>query len=190
MPRGRYTINPSGGRYKGFWDVVDVLELFQEWGNNTFLSLKLLTFKVVVLLLLVTAQRGQAILNLSIQGIIVELKEVTFFMLKMLKHNRPGEALDVITVKSFELDYDVCVVCAIQEYLRHTKKLRVSDPVKRKKHRFILSYYPPHKPVSRDTISNYRLGVLDFAGVNVNKYGRRKYGAHSTRGASTSKAKG
>ena len=65
--RGVSVKNPSKGKYSGFWDVVDVLELFQEWGDNRFLSLKLLTFKTVMLLLLVTAQRGQTILNLSLR---------------------------------------------------------------------------------------------------------------------------
>ena len=120
---------------------------------------------------------------------IVELKEVTFFMKKMLKHNRAGEALDVISLKAFEPDYDICVVCAVQEYLKRTKKLRSPDPIKSKDHQFILSHTSPYKPVSRDTISKYTLGVLDLAGINIAKYGKRKYAAHSTRGASTSKAK-
>ena len=39
-------------------------------------------------------------------------------------------------------------------------------------------------------MSKYTLGVLDLVGINVGKYGSQKYGAHSTRGASISKAKG
>ena len=46
-------------------------------------------------------ERANFILKLSIKGIIVEDKEVNIFLHKILKHNRPGEALDVITVKAF-----------------------------------------------------------------------------------------
>ena len=82
--RGASVKNPSGGRYEGFWDVTCVLELFQEWGDNKALPLKLLSFKTVMLLLLVTAQRGQTILNLSLEGAIIEEKEVTFYMNTLL----------------------------------------------------------------------------------------------------------
>ena len=188
--RGAGVRNPSSGRYSGFWDVLDVLEMFQEWGSNRELSLKLLGFKVAVLLLLVTAQRGQTILNLSLENIIIEKREITFYMQTMLKHNRAGEALDVISVKAYEEDGDICVVKAIKHYIKRTDKLRFKDKVKSKNHQMLVSYVAPHKPIERDTLTKWTLGVLDLAGVNVLKYGRKKFGAHSTRGAVTSKAKG
>ena len=188
--RGASVKNPSTGRYAGFWDVTDILELFQEWGDNRELSLKLLSFKVSMLLLLVTAQRGQTIVNLSLEGAMIEQNEITFYMNTLLKHNRAGDSMDVITVHAFEEDEDVCVVRALHRYLKKTKRLRSKDPVESKNSQLLISHVSPHGPISRDTLSHWTLGVLDLAGVNLTKFGRKKkFGAHSTRGASTSKAK-
>ena len=187
--RGASTTNPSKGRYTGFWDVVEVLELFQEWGQNEKLSLKVLTYKVVMLLLLITAQRGQTILNLSLQDAVFERDEVTFFLQTLLKHNRAGDSLDVITLNAFDADRDVCVVDALHEYVKRTKDLRFKDKVKSHNHQLLVSYVFPYGPVSRATLSHWTVEVLDLAGVSVQKYGGKKFGSHSTRGASTSKAK-
>ena len=48
----------------------------------------------------------------------------------------------------------------------------------------LLSFCKPSKPVSTDTIARWLKKVLENAGIDINKYG-----AHSTRAASTSAAK-
>ena len=48
----------------------------------------------------------------------------------------------------------------------------------------LLSYVKPHSPVSRDTISRWVKFVLQSSGIDVNIFK-----PHSTRSASTSKAK-
>ena len=176
--------NPSRGRYTGFWDVATVLELIQEWGPNKGLSLKVLSFKVTMLLLLVTAQRGQTILSLSLRDARIGRKEITFFLHTLLKHNRAGDSLDVITLNAFDEDRDLCVVRALREYVARTEFLRSEDKVVSNDHQLLVSYISPYGPISRATLSHWTVGVLDLAGVDT-----RKYGGHSTRGASTSKAK-
>ena len=117
----------------------------------------MLSFKTAVLLLLVTAQRGQTILALSLEGAIVEEKEITFFMNKLLKHNRPGQNLDVLTIHSFEDDVDVCVVSAVRSYIRRTRKLRWKDKEKSKNSQLLINHTWPHGPISRDTLSHWTL---------------------------------
>ena len=58
--------NPAKPKYPHFWDVAIVFNLFQMWGVNRKLSLERLTKKLVVLLLLITGQRGQMIPALSL----------------------------------------------------------------------------------------------------------------------------
>ena len=48
----------------------------------------------------------------------------------------------------------------------------------------LLRFCKPFKPVSTDTIAHWLKKVLENAGIDINKYG-----AHSTRAASTSAAK-
>ena len=50
--------------------------------------------------------------------------------------------------------------------------------------RLFVSYAKPHKAVSSKTIARYVLDILGKAGVDI-----VTFGAHSVRGASTSKAK-
>ena len=101
MLKGAYERNPPKAKYTAFWDVNKVFSLLKTWGRTSELSLKLLTLKVAVLLLLVTAQRGQTIVQLTLKNL--EVGETLMFRLdKLLKHNRLGDALDTIVLKPFD----------------------------------------------------------------------------------------
>jgi hypothetical protein len=50
--------------------------------------------------------------------------------------------------------------------------------------KLIISYVKTHKDVSRDTVARWIKTVLDRSGIDT-----KMYGAHSVRGASTSRAK-
>ena len=58
-----------------------------------------LTFKLVTLLLLVTAQWGQIIHQLSFDGMVIEQKRAVFHISVLLKLNRVGDRLEL---KSFD----------------------------------------------------------------------------------------
>ena len=149
----------------------------QGWGKNKDLTLKKLSFKVALLLLLVTSQRGQTILGLSLKGLDVEDQWV-FRLTKLLKHNRLGDSLDTIILKPFDSCLRLCVVRAIKAYIKRTEQVRKG------KQQLLISFVAPYKAISRDTLARWTLKVLAEAGVNV-----QKYGSHSTRGASASAAK-
>ena len=120
---------------------------------------------------------------------ILDVSEVTFFMHTLLKHNRAGGSLDVISLKAFAEDKDLCVVRAVHEYVKRTQPLRMKDKKESANYQLLVSYIFPYGPISRATLSHWTVGVLDLAGINVERYGGKRYGSHSTRGASTSKAK-
>ena len=174
--KGVYERNPPKPRYAEFWDVNKVFMLFKSWDSNTKLTLKLLSMKLAVLLLLVTSQRGQTIINLSIDDLI--LSDVAIFRLKkLLKHNRVGDPLDTVKLRSFDQCKKLCVVRTLKVYLRKTQFVRSYSAL-------LLSYVRPHKPISRDTLSRWTLSILRMAGVDTSKFK-----SHSIRGASTSAAK-
>ena len=136
---------------------------FREWGRNHTLKLKLLTLKLTVLLLLVTSQRGQTILNLRIDSL--EITEVAVFRLqKLLKHNRLGDPLDSLVLKPFDACYRLCVVRTLKEYLKRTEGLRGEDK------QLLVSFVAPHRAVSRDTLARWTLKVLDLAGIDTSQY--------------------
>ena len=169
------TILPSFNGYS-MGKHPTIFTLFKAWGKNSGLSLKFLTLKLAVLLLLVTSQRGQTILGLSLSGL--DITEVAVFKLeKLLKHNRLGDALDTIILKPFDQCYRLCVVRALKLYIEKTRDLRG------KEQQLLVSFLAPHRAISRDTLARWTVKVLGMSGVDVGKYK-----SHSTRGASASAA--
>ena len=174
--KGGYERNPPKPRYSHFWDVNIVFNLLKEWGPNSGLSLKFLSFKLAILLLLVSSQRGQTILNLSVDGMEVS-DIVTFKMKVLLKHNRVGDPLDTLRFRPFGECRRLCVVRVLKRYLTETETIRNHSQL-------LLSFAKPHNPISRDTLSRWTLEVMKLSGVDTTKYG-----GHSTRGATTSAAR-
>ena len=174
--KGVYERNPPKPRYTEFWNVNKVLEMFKCWGPNKALDIKKLTFKLVMLLLLVTSQRGQTIINLDIQD--MELSDKVVFKMKtLLKHNRVGDPLDSLILRSFHDCKRLCVVRCLKCYLNKTQYVRSYS-------KLILSFMRPFKPISRDTLARWTVKVMEMAGLDISKYR-----SHSTRGAATSAAK-
>ena len=174
--KGAYERNPPKPRYTQFWDVNKVFNLFKTWGPNNQLSLKLLTLKLAVLLLLVTSQRGQTIINLVVDDLQIS-DVVVFKMKKLLKHNKQGDPLDTLILRPFDKCKRLCVVRTLKMYLFRTELFRSYSGL-------LLSLIRPHKPISRDTLSRWVLCVLQKAGLDTSKYK-----SHSTRGASASAAR-
>ena len=174
--KGVYERNPPAPRYTSFWDVNRVFSMFKEWGRNADLSLKLLTLKLVMLLMLTTAQRGQTVMALSIDAL--EMTEIAVFRLKkLLKHNRLGEPLDSLVLRPFDECYRLCVVRALKCYVSRTKDKRRGET------QLLVSFAPPYKAISRDTLARWVLTSLRMAGIDTSKYR-----SHSTRGATASAA--
>ena len=160
---------PPKPRYTQFWDVNLVFNLLKSWGPTKSLKLKELSFKLVLLLLLISSQRGQTVVNLSIDDM--------FKMKVLLKHNRMGDPPDTLRFKPFRECKRLCVVRTLKAYLALTKAIR-------KHSQLLLSFSKPHKPISKDTLSRWTLKTMELAGIDT-----ARYKGHSTRGASTSAAK-
>lgn len=133
-------VNPPEPRYDSTWKVADVLKVFKRWRRNSVLSVKLLTWKLTVLLLLCTAQRGQTIWLLPLSGLI-ELEEgVRFRMKHQLK---PGEPLSVIKIARFPQDTRLCPVRCLKKYIERTKGRRG------KIDQLLITTVKPYRPCSR-----------------------------------------
>ena len=60
--KGAFHARPPLPRYSAIWDVQVVLDCILQWGDTTSLSLKLLTFKLVMLMSLAIGHPAQQIL--------------------------------------------------------------------------------------------------------------------------------
>lgn len=167
--------NPPKPKYSSTWNVKDVFSVFKRWGRNTKLSLQFLSWKLAMLLLLCTAQRGQTIWLMKISGMSFVQEGVVFRMQDLLKHNKPGDPLSVIRVASFAEDTRLCPVRCLKAYVRKTKDLRGDID------QLLISTIKPYRAIGRNTVSNWVKRMLEQAGVDTGKYK-----PHSTRSASTS----
>ncbi|XP_074629610.1 uncharacterized protein LOC141887255 [Acropora palmata] len=157
-------------RYCKTWDVNLVLQYIGSMGNSQELSLKDLTLKLVMLVALTTAQRGQSLQLLDTQNMVQEETAYTFMLNSNLKQSKPGKSTSdlVIKLNAYPYDRNLCVVNACSVYLARTKLLRGSES------RLFITHQKPHKKASRDTIRRIDINV---------------YKPHSVRSAATSKAK-
>ena len=163
-------------KYSEVWDVQIVLSYLKTLHPVDSLRLKDLSFKFLMLLLLVSGQRGQTIHMLDLNDMIVSDNGFTFVIVNHLKQSRPGYQNPQLKLVPFE-DSSLCVVTTCKEYLKRTKSLRGNQS------KLFISYVKPFKEVSRDTLTRWVRQVMAQSGLDV-----AKFSPHSTRAASVSAA--
>jgi hypothetical protein len=170
-----WRLKPPKPRCDSIWDANLILNLFRGWDDNVNLDLVHLTLKLLGLLALVSAQRVQTISALRLSNIRgSEVKEISVDeMIKTSKHNQKQPSL---FLPSFPNDPKLCVVNAINEYIRRSDSIRKDD-------KLFISYCLPHKAVCSQTLSRWLKCILSKANVDVSVYK-----GHSFRHASTSKS--
>lgn len=174
--KGVFQQKPPLPRYTEVWDVSIVLTHLQSFHPVDKLSLKQLTLKLIMLILLVTGQRGQTVKMLNIDYMFFSQNCYTFQIVEHLKQSRPGVNNPLVKLQAYE-DKQLCVVTTLTEYLRKTHDLRGSEK------QLFISYQKPFMKVSRDTISRWTKQVMKAAGIETTIFK-----PHSTRAASTSAA--
>ena len=175
--KGIFNSKPPSPKYATTWDVAKVLSYLATLSPNRQLSLKDLTFKLVMLVALVSADRGQSLALMDTRHKSTTHGKVTFFIMNHTKTSRPGKPHKKIILPAFPQDRKLCVKLTLTEYLSRTRPLRILG----NRHTLFISYTRPYKPVKSATIARWIKTVLIRAGITG-------YGAHSTRGAATSAA--
>lgn len=176
--RGIFNIRPPKPRYTEIWDVNTVLKYLRTLSPIKHLSLKDLTLKVVMLMGLTNAARVQTLHLLTVNQFKKLSTEFVFQVEGLLKQSRPGVNNQFMHFKAYPVDKRLDVYFVLKEYLKRTESLRVENESK-----LLISYVKPHKAVTKDTVSRWVKIVLIRSGIDI-----QKYGPHSIRAASTSKA--
>ncbi|CAG2208359.1 unnamed protein product [Mytilus edulis] len=174
--KGIFNLKPSLPRYQRTWDVEVVLKYLKTLTPVYMLSLRVLSYKLVTLLLLLTGQRLQTIHSLDLDDITVTDSNIYIDVRSLLKCSKPGRHLQPIELPAFIEDKSLCIVTVLKEYLARTSCFR-------KTQKLILSCIKPYSHVSKDTLGRWVKIVLQSAGVDITIYK-----PHSTRSASTSAA--
>ena len=177
--KGAFHARPPLPRYSRTWDVQVVLNCMEQWGDTTSLPLKLVTFKLVMLMCLVRPSRSAELASLHVDRCHFKPEGVTFLPSGLAKQARQSKPLTNFFFASFPDNKQLCPVQTLRHYLRMTEKLRKATS---NSHLFV-AIVKPHNPVAPCTIARWLKEVLRMSGIDISIFT-----AHSTRGASSSAA--
>ena len=173
--KGMFRERPSLPRYTVTYDVNIVLKYLKT--ITTKMTFKQLTYKVVMLLCLLTGHRDQSINEIDIKFMHKDENQMVFYIPVMLKNTTSKFHPQPLTLVRYP-DESLCVVKHLEVYMDVTKDLRGNNT------RLLLSLVPPHTNVTTSTVSRWVRSVLKEAGIDVTTFS-----SHSTRSAATSFAK-
>ncbi len=176
--RGAFSERPALPKYQSTWDVTKVLDCVKIWESIDVISLKLLTFKLTMLLALLSGQRVQTIHLIEIDQIEFRKSKVVIQIHSLVKQSRPGFHMQEITLSEFVKDRRLCVVTILKEYLKRTESLRNGHK------KLLVSYIAPFKQITKSSVGRWIKVVMQMSGINTNIYS-----PHSVRSASVSSAK-
>ena len=176
-----YNIRPPKPHYTETWDVDGVLNHLTSLGENSQLSLKQLSQKLVVLMALVQTSRSSELQALDVRFRIYRPDGVVFTLPSLTKKRKVGSPAKELFFGAYSADRQLCVVQCLRQYEQATLKFRtkrqdIPDPL-------FLSYLKPNKPVTSQRIAHWIKDLLKEAGIDVSVFK-----AHSVRGASTTVA--
>ncbi len=139
--------------------------------------MQMLSYKLTMLLALLSGQRGQTIHLLDIRNMSLSKSHVCFRIGDLVKQSRPGTHIQELSFKAYAPDRRLCIVTVLTEYIERTKNPRGTIT------QLLLTHRAPVRAASRDTIRRWIRDVMSNAGIDMNIFT-----PHSTRAASTSKA--
>ena len=175
--RGIFKLRPSLPRYLFTYDVNTVLKYLKSLGDPENIPLKILSYRTVTLLCLLSGQRDQALSSLDVRNIVFQSNQVVLFISDLMKTSRPGHHTAPIEIERYEYSKCLCFCSNLEEYMKRTFSLRQMFV------RLFISIVEPHKPISTSTLSRWVKTTLECAGIDISIFS-----SHSTRSASTSKA--
>ena len=146
--KGVFQISPKVPKYSAIWDINEVINHLKLMGPANRLTLKMLSFKVATLLLVVSGQRVQTLSLLSLDNCVIHRSSIKFIILENVKRSRPGVPALEVDVRQFPADKRLCIVNYLKEYIKRTRKLRKSPYL-------FVSYRKPHDWVIKGTIASW-----------------------------------
>ena len=147
--------------------------------TNENLSLKDLTMKTVTLLALCYANRSKEIWAMETKFMSRSAGVYKFKIARRVKHSKHGKNNPVMEFHEFEENHKLCPVKCLDEYINRTAQTMKDINTLS----LFISMVKPFHPVTSQTISRWIVQMLASSGIDT-----KRFKAHSTRGASGSKA--
>ncbi|KZR96088.1 Uncharacterized protein APZ42_009774, partial [Daphnia magna] len=159
------------------WDPNVVVSYMASLGENSSLPLSKLSHKTAVLLGLASLLRVSELASINFQSVTFSSSGVNFTLLKPRKAQHSGP-LQSIFIPSLR-EPGCCPVETIKAYVDATAPHRNHSNI----NSLFVSCNKPHRNITSNTVSEWIRSSLAAAGIDTSVFS-----AHSTRGASASKA--
>ena len=178
--KGVFNTKPPKPRYTYTWDINKVLSYIANLGCNETLSDKILSQKLVILLLLVNGLRINTIMSLSIQHMEADENSYTFIPIELQKHSRPSHQDIPIRFVAYKINVNLSPVTTLKEYLKQRERTSTINITQK----IFVTHHKPIWEAHKETLSRWFKEVMKNAGINVNIFK-----PHSCQSASSSAAK-
>lgn len=175
--KGVFRTRPPQPKYQLTWDTNIVLNYLSTQFPNENLDLKLLSKKLVTIIALVTGHRLQTISKIKIKNISFNTDCIVIRITDLIKTTKPNTCHPILRLPFYIERPEICPATTLCTYKNVTEPLRNSENL-------FISYRKPHRDVTSQTLSHWIRDILHKSGVDTSVFS-----SHSTRHASTSKAK-
>ncbi|XP_040264037.1 uncharacterized protein LOC120979380 [Bufo bufo] len=169
LMRGSRMSRPPRPRFTTTWDMSRVLSFLSAWPQNSELSLRQLSAKLVTLLCLISCKRVSDVRALDHDARSYTPEGVTFDISRRTKTH-----IRSVSYPVFPASPSLCPVACLKEY-----EVRTSPYRSRELPQLFLSTIRPFAPVTTPTLARWMKWIMELSGVDVSLFS-----AHSARGAS------
>ena len=114
--RGVYHLRPPNPRYSVIWDTTVVIEYLASLPTDN-ISPKLLSYKTVMLLALLSGQRVSTLYHFRIDEIQIRENEVLFNVTALLKQDKVSRKKEPIIFNAYPHNKKLCPVTLIEQYM-------------------------------------------------------------------------
>ena len=170
--------------YQNTLSLSDSSKEFLMWSHQHqvahspgILSMKLLSEKIVMLLLLLGGEMINSLTTFSVESVQLITTECTFIPCKLLKHSRPEYVHRPITYKKYSQNIKLRPVRLITEYIKRWNNLRQGDT---SINNLFITYEKTIRAAHRDTMALWTKIMMNELGVDT-----KIFKPHSCRSAST-----
>lgn len=166
LMKGVYNCRQPQPWYSSTWDVDIVIEHIRCLGANSELSLKQLSQKLAVLMVLVEASQTSELGALDVCFRVFKPEGVLFRLATLTKKRSTGAPPKEVFFSAYPPDRRLCVVECLKQYEARTKQFR-PEGKEQLENRLFLSHVRPHKPVTSQCIAHWIKDLLQEAGIDT-----------------------
>ena len=167
LMKGIFNKRPPLPRYTQTWKVHQVTSYLEGLGDNSELSLKQLSGKLVVLLALTSAERGSELAAHDLRFRRFYPEGVSFTLPQLTKKSCVGNPTKTSFHASLPCNARLCPIECLREYEKRTEAFQPNASNANVSNKLFVSYIRPHRPVSSSTLARWMKETLGAAKVDT-----------------------